>query len=333
MLIHDNLAETFYQKILEKCSVTSRILLICALDVDALCACKILQTLFNCDNLQSSIKPVCSNTDLKNNYWKHKDDYDFIVLVNCGGTIDIIDLFCSTAEGEDEDFEEHGVEVFIIDSHRPLDLINIYTDKPVNVVLKQSDDHNSDFDFIPKFGDIYRDNNEDNDFDESDGGVFDREKWKDNRTKLLESYHKFYFHGTSSAYVLFDLAWRMSKDTNELLWLAILSVCEQYHNHKIDKQKYTSNVVSLIADLKRLKNQREGEMQNVSVNVLKLQDINELDLCLYRQWTIVESLAHSPSMFISFKLWSEKGERRVCKFLGDMGLPLSQAKLGCLIGH
>ena len=142
MIIYDNLTETFYQKILKKCSVSSRVLLICALDVDALCACKILQKLFNCDNLQSSIKPVCSNEELYTNYHKHRNDHDFVILVNCGGTVDLGDLLTEEAEDEDEevlDFEDHGVEVFVLDSHRPLSLINVFTDKPITMVLKECD--------------------------------------------------------------------------------------------------------------------------------------------------------------------------------------------------
>lgn len=326
MLLHEQLPGEFYQKILSKCTTTSRVLIICALDVDALCACKILQTLFMCDNIQFDICPISSQNGLYETYWKHKDDHEIVILLNCGGTTDMTEELLDPEDDNDK-FEDHGLEMFIIDSHRPLSLVNIFTDKPLYVVLKQEDEISLDYEAIPKFEQIFREDNHDQDMlDESeDPQFFDKEQWLSERKRILDAYSKFHFYSTSSAYTLFDLAWRMSKDTNQLLWLAILGVAEQYHNHRITREKYTSYIVALIGDQKRLRNQREN-IDNLSVNVLKLEDSFELDLVLYRQWSIVESLAHSPAMFINFRLWSEKGERRLLKFLGDMGLPLHQAK-------
>jgi len=330
MLIHEDLPGEFYQKILKKCTISSRVLIISALDVDSLCSCKILQMLLTCDNVQSTIYPVSCMNGLYEAYWKQKDDHEIVILINCGGTEEDLADKLTDPDDEDDVFEEHGVELFILDSHRPLSLVNVFTDKPLYVVLKQEDDISLDFEAIPRFDQIFRDeNDDDNDpdmLDESEEPqIFDKEAWYAERKRILQSYRKFHYYSTSTAYLLFDVAWRMSKDTNQLLWLAILGVAEQYHNHKITREKYTSYIVALIGDQKRLRNQREN-IDNLSVNVLKLEDTFELDLALYRQWTIVDSLAHSPSMFINFKLWSEKGERRLLKFLGDMGLPLHQAK-------
>lgn len=85
-------------------------------------------------------------------------------------------------------------------------------------------------------------------------------------------------------------------------------------------------MLQLNAAQTRLKNQHENQISNLSVNLLKIKEISDLDISLYRQWSIIQSLSHSPSTFIGFKLWSEKGERKLLKFLGDMGIPLSQAK-------
>ena len=38
--------------------------------------------------------------------------------------------------------------------------------------------------------------------------------------------------GYSSALTLYDLARKMSKDNNELLWMAVVGVTEQYVNSK-----------------------------------------------------------------------------------------------------
>ena len=42
----------------------------------------------------------------------------------------------------------------------------------------------------------------------------------------------YLFAGYSSALTLYDLARKMSKDNNELLWMAVVGVTEQYVNSK-----------------------------------------------------------------------------------------------------
>ncbi len=41
---------------------------------------------------------------------------------------------------------------------------------------------------------------------------------------------------------MFQLAWKMSKDTNDLLWLAIVGVTDQYLHHKVDRDKYIDDI-------------------------------------------------------------------------------------------
>ena len=219
MLIHENLSQRFYHKILKASSQTSRVLIIASLDVDALCSSKILSELFNCDNVLYTIKPVVSDLQLYETYHRHRAEHNFVIFLNCGGNLDLTEALLEN-DNEEDDLDHHEIEIFILDSRRPLDLVNVYTEKPISVILKEEDDISLDFDFIPKLEEIYRDEDEDDNFgldsDEESNG-FDKAEWLGRREKVLTNYARFSFFSTSVTFTLFDMALGMSKDTNELL--------------------------------------------------------------------------------------------------------------------
>ena len=47
---------------------------------------------------------------------------------------------------------------------------------------------------------------------------------------------------------------------------------------------------------------------------------------LYRHWSVVASLRHTPYTAAKFKTFSIKGETKVSEFLADAGLPLQQCQ-------
>jgi len=55
-----------------------------------------------------------------------------------------------------------------------------------------------------------------------------------------------------SALLMYDLAWKMSKDSNDLLWLGIIGVTDQYVHYKTGREKYIEDVMSLQAHVSRL---------------------------------------------------------------------------------
>lgn len=113
----ENLRTEFYQKIIGK-----RILIVVNYDLDAICASKILQTLFKLDNTLYSLVPVMGISGLRRAYTEHKNDVKHIVLINCGGTVDVVDLLQASED----------VTFYICDSHRPYDVCNIYSTDQVS---------------------------------------------------------------------------------------------------------------------------------------------------------------------------------------------------------
>ncbi len=72
-----------------------------------------------------------------------------------------------------------------------------------------------------------------------------KREWEEKRSKILFEYYKYTYHRCSASMVLFDLAWKSAKDSNDLLWWSIIGVTEQLINAKIDKDLYTRYIVEM----------------------------------------------------------------------------------------
>ena len=136
--------------------------------------------------------------------------------------------------------------------------------------------------------------------------------WEEEREGLLFAYNQDSFTGSSSALLVYELAWRLSRDTNHLLWWAIVGHTELWINKKMDDDRYVARL-----------NQR-GEGETVAVDTMKLAAETELDLVLYRHWSILEALWHTPHTSAKFKVFTLKGGHKISAFLAYIGLPLNQ---------
>lgn len=310
-----------------------RVLVLVANDVDAICACKILQTLFQWDHIQYTLVPVFGKDDVERAFLEHSEQLKYVVLINCGGTVNLLESLQP----------EKGVVFFVCDSHRPLHLWNVYNETQVKLLMNPDDD----FD-IPSYEDVFRDDESDSEDSgaESDSSEptgkrrrFDEEalerrlnrrqerrNWEDKRSKILFDYEEFSYYGSSTAVVMYNLAWKKSKDTNDLLWWAIIGLTDQLVHKKIDREKYVSDVTELNRHVARHNHRGEDEENTVSVNSMKISFLPDLQLVLYRHWSIYESMKHSTYTACNLKLWTLKGQKKLKEFLADMGLPLAQCQ-------
>ncbi|XP_064620177.1 cell division control protein 45 homolog [Lineus longissimus] len=322
MVVVKDFRKDFYDPI-----QTQRVLVLVALDVDALCALKILQYLFQCDHVLYTIMPVSGRQELETAFMENCEGIKCVMMLNCGGNIDIVELL-----QPDED-----VTFFICDSHRPIDVHNIYNVKQVQLILKE------ELEDVPDFNEIFREENSDDDSgNESDSSErankrrrFDEEslnrkrekrEWWNNRERTLFEYYEFNSHGMSTAVTIFELAWKMSKDTNDLLWLATIGLTDQFVHYKINREKYIESLGSLQSHVSRLNHRGDDEDTKKSISSLKLAFEEELQLNLYRHWTLFDSLCHSVTTACKFRVWTMKGKKKLHEFLADMGLPLVQCQ-------
>uniref|UniRef100_A0A8C0K6I0 Cell division cycle 45 n=1 Tax=Canis lupus dingo TaxID=286419 RepID=A0A8C0K6I0_CANLU len=261
---------------------SQRVLLFVASDVDALCACKILQALFQCDHVQYTLVPVSGWQELETAFLEHKEQ--------------------------------------------------------IKLLIKQDDDLE-----VPAYDDIFRDDEEEeaeeHSGSESDNGSEPSEK----RTRLEEvglglptvlrdlrdilfDYEQYEYHGTSSAMVMFDLAWMMSKDLNDMLWWAIVGLTGQWVQDKITQMKYVTDVGILQRHVSRHNHRNEDEEHALSVDCTRISFEYDLRLALYQHWSLHDSLCNTCYTAARFKLWSVHGQKRLQEFLADVGLPLKQVK-------
>lgn len=317
----------FYDVVLNQ-----RVLMLVACDVDALCACRILQYLFQCDHIMYTIIPVSTKQELEEAFTENYEGMQYVVLVNCGANLDIIEMLQPP---------NHMV-FFICDSHRPVDVHNIYNQVQIKLLMMEDEQEG-----IPSFDDVFRDEEEEEDEDEEsndseeDGEqppgkrrrfnaeALERKRelriWNENRRRILLEYTEFSGHGSSAALLLYELAWKMSKDTNDLLWLAVVAVTEQYINHKVERDVYIESISRLQPHVSRL-NHRPENSETFSINCLRILFDQELQLALYRHWSLFDSICHSQYIACKFLVWKMNGKKRLREFLADMGLPLVQCQ-------
>ncbi|XP_073917316.1 cell division control protein 45 homolog isoform X2 [Castor canadensis] len=311
---------------------SQRVLLFVASDVDALCACKILQALFQCDHVQYTLVPVSGWQELETAFLEHKEQFRYFVLINCGANVDLLDIL-----QPDED-----TVFFVCDTHRPVNVVNVYNDTQIKLLIKQDDDLE-----VPAYDDIFRDEEEDEDHsgNDSDGSEpsekrtrleeeiveqtmkrRQRREWEARRRDILFDYEQYEYHGTSSAMVMFDLAWMMSKDLNDMLWWAIVGLTDQWVQDKITQMKYVTDVGILQRHVSRHNHRNEDEENTLSVDCTRISFEYDLCLALYQHWSLHDSLCNTSYTAARFKLWSVHGQKQLQEFLADMGLPLKQVK-------
>jgi len=297
--------------------VTNRVLVLVNSDVDGLCGTKILQYLFKCDHVVYTLIPVRGKKDLFNAFKTNLEGVKYCVLINCGATIDI----CDFLDPPDD------MVFFVMDNHRPVDVTNIYNDGQVKLLMKRDIEEQ-----IPEYEDIFRDDSDSEDESDDEGRKLydeqslikrrERREWEEKRHGILFSYSRDSYYGSSSAVQLYELAWRMSRDNNDLLWWAIIGHTDHLVHCKIEDDRNLTDTGNLQNHVARLNTRGEGEI--VAVDCLKLQSESELNLSLYRHWTISDSLTHTPYTAAKFKTFTLRGEHKLSEFLADMGLPLNQ---------
>ncbi|CAG0897577.1 unnamed protein product, partial [Darwinula stevensoni] len=321
-----------------------RVLVLVHCDVDALCACSIIVSLLRSEHVLYTLVCVNGIQELRDAYAQHVQQVRYVIFINCGATLDLVELL---------DPPENQV-LFVADMHRPMDVCNIYSAGQVCLLMQPEDDEE-----IPSYGDIFREEEarhhaedseeeeeeegaeEENEGDEGENGRrrkrrrFDEEalmkrrekrEWENHRRQILFDYTQFSYYGSPTSVLMYNLAWRLSKDNNELLWLAIVGLSDLFLNGHMDKRRYLLHVGDLQSHVARLNHTITEDSLQMSADSMHISFEKELQLALFRHWSLWESLRHSPYTACKFRLWSLKGEKRLHEFLAELGLPLVQCK-------
>lgn len=103
--------------------IGKRVIIVANGDIDSIVSSKILQSLFRNEQIIFTFVPILGVKSLKRTFDNNKTDCSIFLFINCGGCLDLVELLAP----------EENILFFICDSHRPLDLCNIYSDSQVGL--------------------------------------------------------------------------------------------------------------------------------------------------------------------------------------------------------
>jgi cell division control protein 45 len=113
------------------------VLILVALEPDALCACRILTRLLKHDYIPHKIQPVAGYSDLEKAgkelvvpmMESQGGSGGVVICLGVGGMVDLGPMLGLEPEGEESPYS--GVEVWVFDAHRPWNLANVFGGFPL----------------------------------------------------------------------------------------------------------------------------------------------------------------------------------------------------------
>lgn len=145
MYLPRNLISHLYLQLLRTYhALSSPVLILAALEPDALCACRILTALLKRDYISHKIHPISGYGDLARageelvRPMRTTEDGNggVVVCLGVGGLVDLPDILGLNSEDEDQ---MGGVEVWVIDARRPWNLENVFGGLATRSALESTD--------------------------------------------------------------------------------------------------------------------------------------------------------------------------------------------------
>ncbi|KAF9122400.1 hypothetical protein BGX30_002027 [Mortierella sp. GBA39] len=242
---------------------SSTVLFFVSADVDSICAFRMWTTLLKSDCISYVVVPVSGMDDIRAEAKIMSASIRSVLMLNCGGLFNLEDYM-----GLSED-----VTIYVLDSHRPVNLRNAFWNNEIIVF------HDSDLDrdlAQEKDAIIFTEENEydqgdeddesdqeDEEDDEDDGDdrndrddddhrrtrrktgvdseVAPRQvnrQWKESRAIIVEYMSKGSTMGTSISNQTYMMATQLDRSSLDLLWLAIVGLSSQYLSEQISHRDY-----------------------------------------------------------------------------------------------
>ncbi|KAK7395439.1 hypothetical protein VNO78_15997 [Psophocarpus tetragonolobus] len=319
-------------------------------DVDSLCALKIIFHILESDSIQYACYPVSSFHEIHKYISSASNDEPLsVVLVNWGNHRDLRKTLHLSPHAR----------VFVIDSHRPIHLRNLSDHNDAVVVLFTKEDERQsdlayDFDLTTlanattadgdysdfESADSDSESESDDDGDRS-GSRKRRKKNSDDEEDPIKVYRKlkkdYYrlgtFHGKPSGCLMYELADSLRKNTNELLWLACISLTDQFVHERLSDERYQDGVMELEQHINSSGNLdvvtsvtlKDGTKIRAP-NSLRITYEDQPRLMLLQEWSLFDSMMCSSYIATKFKTWSDNGMKRLRLLFGTMGFALGDCQ-------
>ncbi|KAK6937627.1 CDC45 family [Dillenia turbinata] len=355
-MVREQRIETFYKRLREASSDSSSstplLIFPSTSDVDSLCALKIMFHILESDSVRYACYPVSSFKEIHKyagaDLCSSSENPISILLINWGCHRDLRKVLNLGP----------SARVFVVDSHRPIHLHNLSEQNDRVIVLYTGDDENQadlayDFDVsaLAHASDLNGDDEleENLDSDDENGSESDSEEEGDGglrkRRRVLEEndddpvrvfgklkkeyYHLGTFHGKPSGCLMFELSHLLRKNSNELLWLACVSLTDQFVHERLTNERYQAGVMELEQHINS-----SGNLDAVTSVTLKdgtkirapdasrIAYEDEPRLMLLQEWNPFDSMLCSSYIATKLKTWSDNGMKKLKLLLARMGFAL-----------
>lgn len=355
-MVREQRVESFYNRLREAasaCPLSPLLIFPSTSDVDSLCALKIIFHVLESDSIRYACYPVSSFKEIDKYAGSSLSSSDkpvSILLINWGCHRDLRKILSLGPKAK----------VFVVDSHRPIHLHNLSDlNDSVIVLYTREDEQQADlaYDFDVSALSNASDLNSDDDIDEdgdSDDEDSESESEDENNSqggrsrkrrrvsddavsdpvKLFRKlkkdyYHLGTFHGKPSGCLMFDLSHSLRKNTNELLWLACVSLTDQFVHERLTNERYQAGVMELEQHIND-----SGNLEAITSVTLKdgtkirapdsarIAYEDEPRLMLLREWNLFDSMLCSSYIAPKLKTWSDNGLKKLQLLLARMGFAL-----------
>jgi cell division control protein 45 len=144
------------------------------------------------------------------------------------------------------------------------------------------------------------------------------------------------FHGKPSG-CMYHLAHALRRNTNELLWLACVSLTDQFVHDRITNERYQAAVMELEQHING-----SGNLDPSGAGlVVTLKDSTKIwapetsriayedepRLMLLREWSLFDSMLCSSYVATRLKTWTDNGLKKLKLLLARMGFALADCQM------
>jgi cell division control protein 45 len=328
----------------------------CSTDCDSVCALRILERLFKNDRIPHGWMAVSRyeeiEKDFKATYQEGEQALRTAILINCGAAEDVRALLNLD--------ERMNVRIIIIDSHRPIcHLNNLDSEEDSVFVFLDEAEGTTKADIPPYLGDEEgsgSDSDGENDppakqrrlsspsssggpDDGGGGGSARRQRRKERQERELareEYYSKGVSYGKPAACIMYDLAYHLSQETANMLWLALVGLTDHLVHNRIKAEKYVEYYLHYEAyissgghlDFQEEREVADGDGVTVLNNQITCRILPQDDyrFGLLWVWNLYEAMLYSPYVASRLQTYTEKGRNMLELLLAKLGIPLEEAQ-------
>ncbi|KAM3160972.1 Cell division control protein 45 [Lachancea thermotolerans] len=354
-----------YERILKFSSSHSScqlVIFVSCLNIDALCASKMLSKLFKKQLIQLQLVPVFGYSELRSHFQKLDENVSSVIFVGCGGMIDI-EAFLEINEQDYWEETSSGQKlkrnIYVLDTHRPWNLHNLFgsqivtcfddgtveetlqSQKEAYIKLVELEEQGAnDEEEVSSDEDAEEDQDgdtEEDDEQDSDGNGGETTKRRNTqddarsqrklRKKLANQYEEileeYYAQGTSvSNSISVQVYSLLSSQGETSIPYLWLTVLGATSLDTSYPQIYNRLQPILQDEVRRLSPNESYK----TPDTISLEIQPDYYLFLLRHSSLYDSFFYSNYVNAKLSLWNENGKKRLHKIFARMGIPLSTAQ-------